>query len=348
MSNPGDKSNGNRTTGNSRKAMNHELFPEASPMGKSLASRKKASLPETETDEYGSPIPGKYFVRKLEVIALANTPNTPIRNPQEGDEIDENDKQASDDAEAVASKKAAKMIMDTQKKIKSKAARDRLRESTKCKGKVKVIGQINSFAGQVCSLIKVPMRAREDFKEKPKTIFAYAKSLKKQNPDEVEALKRGALEGDEDGDDEWISIQDNFIGTMTEVFNCDVAMATALVIIYLTEDDMNEELEQKVQDSLQASVRVSDEGRVDLIKICMNEGYPPENLLMQEPFEEEENFLKLDETFNPEDYENAWVEMMIPITATISYTTKPSMTTEEAWQQWYCRKGELGRPRIQR
>ena len=57
---------------------------------------------------------------------------------------------------------------------------------------------------------------------------------------------------------------------------------------------------------------------------------------MQEPFEEEENFLKLDETFNPEDYENAWVEMMIPITATISYTTKPSMTTEEAWQQWYC------------
>jgi hypothetical protein len=49
---------------------------------------------------------------------------------------------------------------------------------------------------------------------------------------------------------------------MTEVFNCDVAMATALVIIYLTEDDMNEELQQKVQDSLQASVRVSDEGRV--------------------------------------------------------------------------------------
>ena len=84
------------------------------------------------------------------------------------------------------------------------------------------------------------------------------------------------------------------------------------------------------------------------IKICMNEGYVPENLLMQEPFEEEENFLNLDETFNPEDYENAWVEMMIPITATISYTTKPSMTTEEAWQQWYCRKGDLGHPRIQR
>ena len=39
---------------------------------------------------------------------------------------------------------------------------------------------------------------------------------------------------------------------------------------------------------------------------------------MQEPFEEEENFLKLDETSNPEDYENAWVERRIPITATIA------------------------------
>ena len=74
MSNLGDKPNGNRTTDNSRvgRAINHELFPETSPMGKSLASRKKASLPEKETDEDGSPIPGKYYVRKQEVIALAH------------------------------------------------------------------------------------------------------------------------------------------------------------------------------------------------------------------------------------------------------------------------------------
>ena len=350
MSNPGDKPNGNRTTDNSRvgRAINHELFPETSPMGKSLASRKKASLPETETDEDGSPIPGKYYVRKQEVIALATNPKTPEKEAQEGDEIDEDDKKAADNAEADASKKAAQIIMDTQKKMKSQAARDKLKESTKCKGQVKVIGQINSFAGQVCSLIKVPKETREDFKDKPKTVFAYARNLKYQCPDEVEALKRGALRGDDEGDDEWIAIQDNFIGTMTIVFNCDVAMATALILVYLTEDDMNKDLVQKVLDSLQASIRVSDEGREALIKLCETEGYPPENLLMQAPFKEEENFLSLDQTFNPEAYEEAWVKMMIPITATVSYTTKQGETTEEAWQRWYCRKGDKTHMRIQK
>ena len=90
--------------------------------------------------DHRSPESTSYWQPEVIAHALANTPSTPQRDPREGDEIDENAKQASEDAEAVASKKAAKMIMDTKKKIKSKAARDKLRESAKCKGKVRVIG----------------------------------------------------------------------------------------------------------------------------------------------------------------------------------------------------------------